>query len=220
MNKVSKVVPAILTDDPKTLESLVRQAESFTNYVQFDFMDGVFVPSRSVTCEHIGAVAPKLSWEAHLMVENPEQHLEGIRQAGAQKVIFHYEATSSPEKVIAHARRLGLAVGLAVNPETTVSSIMSLISELDSVLFLAVHPGFYGSQFIPEVLGKVPELRNTEAMVEIGVDGGIKEGNIAHVASIGVDVIYAGSAIFMQPKPDESYNHLQLLAEEGSRQRS
>lgn len=219
MNRVSQVVPAILTEDPKALEAMVRQAEGFTTYVQFDIMDGRFVPSRSITCNHLTALTMKLSWEAHLMVDSPADYLEDFQKAGAQKIIFHYEATPSPRKVISQARRLGLKVGLAVNPETPVSAIHSLVSEVDSVLFLTVDPGFYGSRFIPEVLDKVVELRNTEPDVKIGIDGGIKEGNITHCARIGVDVIYVGSAIFLQPQPGKSFRHLVALAEEGSRQR-
>ena len=152
------------------------------------------------------------------MVNNPEEYLESFRQAGAQKIVFHYEATPSPREVISQIRNLGLGVGVAINPETPVSAIHSLTSDVESVLFLTVHPGFYGSKFIPEVLDKVVELRNTRPSVEIGVDGGIKEGNITQCARIGVDVIYVGSAIFLQPQPGESFRHLVALAEEGSRQ--
>ena len=85
VTRLSQVVPAILTEDPKALETMVRQAESFTTYVQFDIMDERFVPSRSITHEDLAALAMKLDWEAHLMVENPQSYLKGFRQAGAQK---------------------------------------------------------------------------------------------------------------------------------------
>ena len=217
MTKLSRVVPAILTEDPGDLKVMVRQAETFTTYVQFDIMDGYFVPSRSITREHLAGLSMELSWEAHLMVQPPEDYLEGFRQAGAQKVVFHCEATSSPEEVISLASKLSLKVGLAVNPETPVSTILPLASEVDSVLFLTVHPGFYGSKFIPEVLDKIVELRSTRPNLEIGVDGGIKESNIVQVAQTGVDVIYVGSAIFLQPHPGKSFRRLLALAEEGSR---
>ncbi|TET74561.1 MAG: ribulose-phosphate 3-epimerase [Dehalococcoidia bacterium] len=220
MARLSKVVPAILTDDPKALDTMVRQAESFTTYVQFDIMDGQFVPSQSITSEHLAALHMKLSWEVHLMVQRPEDYLESFRKAGAQKVVFHYEATSSPEEVIFQARKLSLGVGLAVNPETPVSVIYPLVSKVDSVLFLTVNPGFYGSPFIPEVLDKAVELRSVQPNLEIGVDGGIKEGNIAQIAQIGIDVIYVGSAVFLQPNPGESFRHLLALAQEGSSHRS
>lgn len=212
MTKLTRVVPAILTDDPKALETMVRQAETFTNYVQFDIMDGEFVPSRSISREHVASLNTKLSWEAHLMVLHPEKYLHGFRQAGAQKIVFHYEATPSPQKVISQIRDLGMKAGLAINPETTVPTILPLLDEVDSILLLTVNPGFYGSKFIPEVMDKVPELRRSRPKIEIGVDGGIKESNISQIAQTGVDIICVGSAIFLQPQPGESFSHLQTLA--------
>ena len=214
MARLTQVVPAILTDDPEALERMVRQAESFTSYVQFDVMDGQFVPSRSINHEHLAALRMKLSWEAHLMVLNPEQSLEDFRQAGAEKVVFHYESTSAPHEVISRAKELGIRVGLAVNPETSLSAVLPLAGQVESVLFLTVDPGFYGSQFIPEVISKVVEFRSVQPEMEIGVDGGIKESNIGQVVHAGVDVIYVGSGIFLQPQPAESFRRLVMLAGE------
>jgi ribulose-phosphate 3-epimerase len=214
MTKFTKVVPAILTNDPVALETMIRQAESFTTCVQMDIMDGQFVPSQSITAEHLASIPMKLSWEAHLMVLHPQDYLNGFRQAGARKVIFHYEATSSPHEVISLARELDLAVGLAINPDTIISTMLPLIDEVDSVLLLTVNPGFYGSKFIPEVMDKVAELRKARPEMEIGVDGGVKENNITQIAQTGVDVIYVGSAIFLHPQPGESFRHLLALAQE------
>jgi ribulose-phosphate 3-epimerase len=219
MDKPIRVIPAILTDDPAALETMVHQTEGFTDYAQFDIMDGRFVPSSSITVEHIAALSTKLEWEAHLMVKNPESQLEGFQKAGARKVVFHYEAAPSPQAVISQARGLGLKVGLAVNPETPVAAILPIIDEVDSVLLLTVNPGFYGSPFIPEVMEKVTELRCTQPQINIDIDGGIKESNIAQVARFGVDAICVGSAIFRQPQPGESYRRLLNLAREGARQR-
>jgi len=209
-------VPAILTDDPKTLEIMVRQVENFTDWVQFDIMDGKFVPSRSISYEQLARLPMKLGWEAHLMVKNPENYLEGFKQAGAQKVVFHQEATHSPQEVISQARRLGLGVGLCINPDTPISNILPLTDEVDSVLFLSVYPGFYGKKFIPEVLDKIREFKSICPGVETGIDGGIKESNIIKVAQAGVDFIYIGSAIFHQKIPANSYRRLSALAREAS----
>jgi len=165
-------------------------------------MDGRFVPSHSVTCQQAAAVFLEIPWEVHLMVEKPEQQLECFKQAGARKVIFHYEATDSAGEVIAQARHLGLGVGLAVNPETPVSAVLPLL-EVDSVLFLAVHPGFYGARFLPEVLGKIAELKSTSG-----------RNNIKLVAGSGVNDIYVGSAIFLDSQPAEAFRRLQTLANE------
>ena len=89
MSRLKKVVPSILTEAPKKLETMVREAESFTSYVQFDIMDGQFVPSRSITYQDLMAIPIKFNWEAHLMVECPEDHLDNFRETGAKKVVFH-----------------------------------------------------------------------------------------------------------------------------------
>ena len=214
MNRNIRVVPAILTDDPSTLEKMVHQAKNFTDCVQIDIMDGRFVPSRSVTWEQVADLSVKLNWEAHLMVMQPEKCLKGFKQAGASKIIFHHEATTSPHDVISRIKNLGLEVGLAVNPDTPVSAIVPCINEIDSILLLTVTPGFYGSQFIPEVMDKVAELRSIRPEIEIGVDGGVKENNIREIASAGVDYICVGSAVFMQTDPAESYRRLQSLVQQ------
>jgi len=209
-------VPAILTDNPKELEKLVRSIETFTDYAQFDIMDGKFVPTLSYSSDDIAGVKPALRWEAHLMVMQPEDYLDGFKKAGASRILFHYEATSIHMDIITRIKNLGLEVGLVVNPETPVSAILPLVRKLDSVLFMTVHPGYYGSKFLPEVLDKVAEFRRIEPDIEISVDGGIKEDNIAQVAAMGVDVICVGSAISMQPEPAESYTHLLNLAQAGA----
>ncbi len=216
MGKFSQIVPAILTDDPKSLETMIRQAETFTNYVQFDIMDGRFVPSSSIGCEDIAALSTKLNWEVHLMVQQPGKYLECFQKAGAKKVIFHFESTPLPEDIISQARRLGLSVGLAINPDTSISAILPLVDEVDCVLFLTVHPGFYGSQFVTSVMDKMAQFHSTMPHVKIGVDGGIKGNNIARIAQIGVDFICVGSAIFLQTDPAASYRRLAALAQKAS----
>jgi ribulose-phosphate 3-epimerase len=211
-----RVIPAVLTDDPAKLAAMARQAEDFTDYVQLDIMDGRFVPSRSVTCRQATAVSLDIPWEVHLMVEKPGEQMGCFQQAGARKAIFHYEATDSAGEVISQARRLGLGVGLAVNPETLVSTVLQLVKDVDSVLFLAVHPGFYGAKFLPEVLDKIAELRRARPDIEIGIDGGVKESNIKLIAGSGVNDIYVGSAIFLDSQPDEAFRRLEALANEAA----
>ncbi len=214
MNRHCRVVPAVLTNDPEALAKMVRQAESFADFVQVDIMDGRFVPSCSIACRDLVTVSPKLRWEAHLMVRQPEEQLQCFARAGAEKIVFHFEATSSPLRIIRQIRHLGIKVGLAINPETPLASIILLADRVDSVLFLTVHPGFYGAKFLPEVLDKVAELRSRKPLLEIGVDGGIKESNVGEVAKLGVDYICVGSAVFVQPDPAASFRRLQSLADE------
>lgn len=217
MSKDILVVPAILTDSPDRLKELIEQTETFTDYAQIDIMDGKFVPSTSVSCSDIASLKTKLTWEVHLMVIDPETCLEDYRRAGAKKIVFHFKSTSRPLEIIRIIRNLGAEVGLAVNPEVTVADFNHLVGKVDSVLFLAVNPGFYGAKFIPDVLNKIKEFRQHYPDMEIGIDGGIKEGNIAEIARTGVDVIYVGSAIFLQPDPAESFRRLRELVRDRSR---
>ncbi len=104
-------------------------------------------------------------------------------------------------------------MGIAINPETPVLSLEPLAGLVDSVLFLSVVPGFYGSQFIPEVLGKITEFRRLTPGIPTGIDGGIKAANIKLAAGTGVDTVFVGSAIFISPDPAESFSHLNALVE-------
>ena len=96
-----QVVPAILANEPETLGKLVGVAETFAKFVQFDIMDGKFVPSRSIGYEDIAHLKPEFDWEVHLMVLKPEDYVSGFQKAGAKRIIFHYEATPEPRLVVA-----------------------------------------------------------------------------------------------------------------------
>lgn len=216
MPELCRVVPAILTDDPKLVSEMFLQAETFTSYVQLDIMDGRFVPSTSVTFRDLAGLKTRLKWEVHLMVSQPEDVIPDYHRAGAFRAVFHYEATKTPLEAIRRARDLGMEAGLAVNPETPVSAVSSLLDKVDSVLLLSVQPGFYGSSFIPGVLVKIPQLKEIRPELEIGIDGGIKENNIVTVARTGVDVICVGSAVFLQPDPAASFKRLQSMVTEAS----
>jgi ribulose-phosphate 3-epimerase len=212
MSRTVRTVPAVLTDDPIVLGRLVAQAERFTDFVQFDIMDGTFVPSSSIACADIASLRTRLRWEVHLMVVHPEQYLKDYKDAGARRIVFHYEATPSPDLIIEKIRALGLQAGLAVNPETPVEAISPYADALDGVLFMSVHPGYYGARFLPEVMDKVRAFRKQHRHIEIGVDGGVSADTIPDIVPAGADVIYIGSAIFRQEDPGAAYRRLADLA--------
>jgi len=208
-----RVLPAVLTSNPRELERMLHEAEAFTDRVQVDIMDGRFVPSESISAEDLARVKTRLLLEVHLMVIEPEAHLEAFLKAGAGRVVFHFEATSSPARTIALARHLGLGVGLALNPQTPVLEAKPLFGEVDFLLLLSVDPGFYGSPFLPSVLEKAKALRPLFPG-EIGMDGGIKAGNVRQVKEAGVDYACIGSGIFHSPDPARSYRELRALAQD------
>lgn len=213
MLKKIRVVPAILTNEGAVVKEMGAALKGVTDWVQVDIMDGDFVPSLSIGWQEVKAAQLTFSWEAHLMVREPESYLRGFKSAGAQKIIFHYEATADPAGVITAARKQGLGVGMAINPETEVSALAGILPLVDSVLLLSVHPGFYGAKYIPKVLDKVDQLRALEPCISIGIDGGIKEENILEVAAKGVNDIYVGSGIFQAADPVSAYLHLQRMVD-------
>jgi ribulose-phosphate 3-epimerase len=212
MTEPARIVPAVLTDDAAALTVMLRQAEGFTGYVQMDIMDGKFVPTHTVGLREIVAAGTSLTWEAHLMVENPVDYFVPFREAGAAKVIFHYEATQNHREVIDAARRAGLLVGLAVNPETPLEKVLPLAQELDSVLFMTVHPGYYGAEYLPEIMDKVRAFCEAMPDVVTAIDGGAKASNIQEIAASGLDYICVGSAVFKASDPGAAYRKLLELA--------
>lgn len=200
-----RVVPAILANDLPAFTSLVRSAEGFADYVQIDMMDGQFVPSSSINAAELATVKTTLHSEAHLMVKNPEDWLEACAMFGCEEILFHFEAVSDPAATIRLLRETDFRVGLAVNPETTVADILGIVDKVDSVMFMAVNPGFYGAPFIPEVMDNIRELRRLKRAMDIGVDGGIKLANAVLAGEAGADFVCVGSAIFKESDPGQAY---------------
>lgn len=213
MRKRIRIVPAILTDDSTALKRMVQAVKGAVEWAQVDIMDGLFVPSKSIGWQEVKAAKLPFDWEAHLMVKEPETYFSGFKSARVRRVIFHFEAVNDPCAVIAAARKLDLDVGMALNPDTTVSAVAECLPLLDSVLIMSVVPGFYGSKFIPEVLDKVGEIRAFAPGLSIGIDGGIKDANIVEVAASGVDDICVGSGVFLGADPAACYRHLQSVVD-------
>ncbi len=208
-----KIVPAILTDNPKDLKRMLAQAEIFTDFVQIDFMDGDFVPSKSIAPEDLAEIKIHIGWEAHLMVTDPIHYLSSLNREGLERIIFHWEATPHHESIISAIRDQGLAVGLGINPDTALSQFDDLVPKIDSVLFLSVHPGFYGSPFVEEVLEKIREFRSHFPSVVIGIDGGIALDNIGRLKSLKMDYVCVGSRIFRHDDPRKGYEEFQKAIE-------
>ena len=147
--------------------------------------------------------------DCHLMVSNPEHHFEMIKKAGGDSVTFHVEACEEPWKAIKHARDLGLGVGVAFNPETSVEDAVGASIGADLVLCMSIHPGYSGQEFMPESLERIAALRSQlHKNLFVQVDGGIGEGNIADVRRAGAQAAVAGSAIFGREDYPRAYRQL------------
>jgi ribulose-phosphate 3-epimerase len=199
------IVPALLTDQAKKMNEMGRLCASFCDYVQLDIMDGIFVPSKSVTAAEVAAWKPPLKVEAHLMVVDPIAWIEPFACLGAEKIIYHFEIEADHKKIITAIREKGIRPGLAVNPETPVSDFAHLVDSLDTILFMSVNPGFYGAKFIPEVLEKIAAFRKFFPAAVIAIDGGIKLNNALLAKKAGADHICVGSAILSSDDPKAAY---------------
>jgi ribulose-phosphate 3-epimerase len=155
--------------------------------------------------------------DCHLMVAEPEQHFESIKEAGGDSVTFHTEVAADPARTIARARELGLGAGVAFNPETPVDLAAEAAEGADLALCMSIHPGLSGQKFMPEALGRIEELhRSLPGTVLVQVDGGVNADNARAVRDAGADLLVAGSAIFWQDDPAAAYLGLAAAVAAGS----
>jgi len=205
MKPKKNVVPAILTTKKEELVDMISNCSKFCNYVQIDIMDGKFVPSKSISIADLKGVRFPVKSEAHLMVTEPLEWIEAFKGAGSHRIIYHFEIQDKHQQIIDTIKKLNLEVGLAINPSTRIKDFSSLVDKLDSVLFMSVIPGFYGSKFIPEVLDKIKEFKKLYPSKCAGIDGGVKAENASAISQSGVDYVCVGSAILKATNPKEAY---------------
>jgi len=198
-----KIAPSILAANFMRLGDEVRAVEAAgVDRVQIDVMDGHFVPNISFGQIAVRSLRPltRLALEVHLMVDRPTDFIESFCQAGADTIIFHYEATPHHHRAIQHIHYLGKKAGLALNPSTPASVLSEILPLLDLILVMTVNPGFGGQEFIPATLGKIRQVREMASerglSPEIEVDGGVHERTAPLVVEAGADVLVAGSAVF------------------------
>lgn len=209
-----KVIPAILAERENDFFYLIRQAEAFTDYVQIDIMDGIFVPSRSFSVPALNRLNTALDFEIHLMVKHPSAFMIQVRHRHVRKVLYHVESRVEHRDFIDQMNNRGMRTGIAVKPETPVEFFQNLVRFVDSILFMTVDPGYYGSPFKPEVLEKIKNTRDRFPDVLIGVDGGVSLDNLNLFVDAGVDYVCVGSRIFQGGDPGENYRKFLRNVEE------
>ena len=197
------VAPSILSADFTNLGKDVLEAvEAGAEYVHIDVMDGMYVPQISFGNPVIKALRPLTDavFDVHLMVEDPGRYIEDFAQAGADIICVHAEACTHLDRVIQQIRSCGKKAAVALNPATPLSVLDYVLPDLHMVLIMSVNPGFGGQQYIPytdEKLARMKEIiRERGLSVLVEVDGGVKAGNAAHIASCGADVLVSGSGVF------------------------
>jgi len=209
-----KIVPAILAEKLADFHLRIRQAELFTDYVQIDLMDAIFVPTQSFPVEKLNTIRTSLSFEIHLMVKNPLAFIRSINHPNLKRVIFHFESDVDHFRFITMVKGRGMSAGLAVKPETRLAEFRKIAENADTLLFLTVDPGAYGSPFKFEVLEKIEEARRIFSDKVISVDGGVSIDNLKSFLDIGVDSVCVGSRIFLKGNPEENYRQFSKKLEE------
>lgn len=197
------LAPSILSADFGVLkEQLELIDEAGAQYVHFDVMDGVFVPSISYGMPVLKSIRKYTDrlFDVHLMIVDPERYIKDFAEAGADIITVHAEACKHLDATIDLIKANGAMAGVALNPATPVATIKHVLDKVDMVLIMTVNPGFGGQKLIPYTIDKVRELvelcNEVGAKIDIEVDGGININTIDDALDAGANIIVAGSAVF------------------------
>ncbi len=197
------IAPSILSADFWDIKSAVADIEASTcSWIHLDIMDGRFVPPITFGSKMVGDIRQhtKLFLDVHLMIEEPERHVQEFIQSGADAVTFHQEACIHSHRLLQRIKELGKKPGISIVPSTPVSAIFHLLPFLDQVLVMTVNPGYGGQDLLPFCLEKVKELNDIRSArklnFKIAIDGGVNTYTLSQIAMSKPDVLVMGSAFF------------------------
>ncbi len=185
------IIPAVIAKTQQELDDILDKIGTQASLLQLDVMDGKFVPNNSLDFDFEVPVG-EYALEAHLMIQDPEEWVDRHHEK-VETIIAHFEAVATPGKLIESIKSSQKRAALALNPDTGIDSIRDYLRELDQVLVMTVHPGFYGSPFLPEMMEKIRTLRDLRPDLDIEVDGGIKPDTIEMVDEAGANMFVSGS---------------------------
>ena len=210
-----KLAPSILSADfARLLEDVKKVEKAGCEYLHIDVMDGHFVPNITLGPAIVKSLRKDVNmvFDAHLMIENPDNYIKEFADAGCDIIVVHQEACTHLHRTIQNIKSHGVKAGVALNPATPIETIKYVLEDVDMVLLMSVNPGFGGQSYIPVVKEKIKELKalidEMNLDIDIEVDGGVKPSNIAEVVNAGANVIVAGSAIFNAGNIDEAVKSL------------
>jgi ribulose-phosphate 3-epimerase len=204
-----QIAPSVLPADFARLgEEVSALEEAGVDLIQWDVMDGQFVPNLTFGPDVIAAARPhtSLPFEAHLMVNTPDEMAERYVEAGCGRLIVHVEACPHLHRTLGHIVSLGATAAVALNPATPASSVRHVLDLVDLVLVMTVNPGFGGQAYIASMEPKIAEVREMlidagrDDAVDLEVDGGIGPDTIAGATAAGANVLVAGSSLYRDPE--------------------
>jgi ribulose-phosphate 3-epimerase len=218
-----RLAPSLLSADFSELGAAVRTAEAGgADAFHLDVMDGHFVPNITFGPVLVAAVRrhTRLPLDVHLMVENPARYFEAFAKAGGTTLVFHLESRADPTALLAAGRTLGVEVGAAIRPDTPVDRVWPWIDRLDQVMVMGVNPGFSGQKFIPEVLGKIRDVRErldaVGSSADLSIDGGITTETAFETARAGATFFVCGNSVFGQGTVPENLAALRSAIHRGT----
>jgi len=216
----AKIVPSVLPADLARLGADCAALDAAgVDRIQWDVMDGHFVPNLTFGPDVIAACRPHATcgFEAHLMCERPEHMLPAYIEAGCELIIVHPETLQQPHRTYAAIRELGVRTGVALSPATGLGLVEHALDLVDLLLIMTVDPGFGGQAYLPSMEPKIAAARSmiddSGHDIELEVDGGIGPDTIVGAAAAGADVFVSGSALWRYANFVEGVADLRRRAE-------